>query len=371
LYLLLTPQHEARNLTLYSLQSAFAKNKIMKSMHHQNYPLDNRNSFALAAKAKDIYLLSSLAQLQQLATSLPDRFYILGGGSNTLFIEDYQGSVICPEFKGIEVTETDADFKLHIASGENWHELVQHCLANNMPGLENLALIPGNSGAAPIQNIGAYGVEFADVCEYVDWFEFATQQIRRLSKAECLFAYRDSIFKNALKNKGVICAVGICLKKQWLPVLKYQGLNTLGVKPTPKQVFDKVIAIRQSKLPDPEVLPNAGSFFKNPIVDNRVHQALIEQYPMMPAYSQDNGKMKLAAGWLIDQCQLKGTRVGGAAVHQLQALVLINENSATGKDIIALAKKVKQTVNKKFKVNLDPEVRFITQFGEQQIEDIG
>ncbi|KGJ92166.1 UDP-N-acetylmuramate dehydrogenase [Thalassotalea sp. ND16A] len=340
-------------------------------MHHQNYPLDNRNSFALAATAKDIYLLNSLQQLQQLATSLPEHFYILGGGSNTLFIEDYQGTVICPEFKGIAVTETDADYKLHVASGENWHQLVQHCLANNMPGLENLALIPGNCGAAPIQNIGAYGVEFADICDYVDWFEFSSHKVRRLSKAECLFAYRDSIFKNSLKNKGVICAVGISLKKQWLPVLKYQGLNTLGEKPTPKQVFDKVIAIRQSKLPDPDILPNAGSFFKNPIVDKASYQALVKQYPMMPAYPQVNGKMKLAAGWLIDQCQLKGASVGGAAVHKLQALVLINENNASGQDIIALARLVKQTVKNKFQVNIEPEVRFITHCGEQQIEDIG
>lgn len=339
-------------------------------MPQLNHPLNDLNSFSLVANAAQLYRLQSFEQLERLSRTMPDVFYILGGGSNTLFVEDFDGCVICPDFKGIDVVDDGVTFKLHVASGENWHALVQYCLQNNMPGLENLALIPGNCGAAPIQNIGAYGVEFANVCDYVDWFEFSTGTLHRLNKQQCQFAYRDSVFKHGKKNLGIICAIGITLPKSWQPKLSYQGLNQLGESPTPKQIFDTVIAIRESKLPDPKVLPNAGSFFKNPVVNSDFYNILKQQYPDLPAYRQENSMMKLAAGWLIEQCDLKGVSVGGASVHKLQALVLVNSNQATGDDVLTLAKQVQANVLTKFNVALEPEVRFITAKGEQPIEDI-
>ncbi|WNC71899.1 UDP-N-acetylmuramate dehydrogenase [Thalassotalea psychrophila] len=339
-------------------------------MHHKNYPLKNLNSFALDVSAKDIVFAKTVEQVKEFAQNLPEQFYILGGGSNSLFVENYQGTIFCPDLRGINVNDEDNNFHIHVASGENWHELVQYCLSNNMAGLENLALIPGNCGAAPIQNIGAYGVEFANVCDYVDWFDFQSLKVVRLPAEHCQFSYRDSIFKNALKNKGVVIAIGLKLNKFWQPTLKYQGLNELGDTPSPQQVFDTVIAIRESKLPDPKVIPNAGSFFKNPIVDHQTFAAIKAQYPDFPAYPAKGSDMKLAAGWLIQESQLKGVSIGGAAVHKLQALVLINSNNATGKNVIELARHVQNTVKKIFNVALEPEVRLISAQGEQRIEDI-
>lgn len=332
--------------------------------------LKSLNSFALNANAQEIVTLSNLAELEQFAQQLPKQFYILGGGSNSLFINDYQGTVVCPDFKGINVANTEDAYLLEVASGENWHDLVHYCLANNMPGLENLALIPGNCGAAPIQNIGAYGIEFANVCDYVKWFDFATGKVEILSKGECDFDYRNSIFKGSLKNKGIVIAVGIKLNKQWQPLLNYAGLNELGSSPTPKQVFEQVVAIRQAKLPDPKHLPNAGSFFKNPVISQELFENIKLQYPKLISYPLTNGDVKLAAGWLIQECDLKGKTIGGAAVHKLQALVLVNIDNASGSDVVALAKFVQRTVFKKFGVNLEPEVRIIASSGEILLENI-
>ncbi|WP_068544305.1 UDP-N-acetylmuramate dehydrogenase [Thalassotalea crassostreae] len=339
-------------------------------MHYQNYSLEQLNSFALKANAKSVVIAESVDAVRQFSEQLPEQFYILGGGSNSLFIDNYQGTIFCPNIKGIEISETNEDYLLHVSSGEDWHDLVEYCLANNMPGLENLALIPGNCGAAPIQNIGAYGVELAHFCDYVQWFDFQTNKEVRLTAEQCQFGYRDSIFKGALKNKGVIIAIGLRLTKKWQPTLKYQGLNQLGETPTAKQVFDAVVNIRQSKLPDPEVLPNAGSFFKNPVVSHQVYAKIKAQYEQVPAYPANGCDMKLAAGWLIEQSGLKGVSIGGAAVHTLQALVLVNKNNATGQDVVALAQHVQRVVNEKFNVMLEPEVRVIGESGEQLIADI-
>lgn len=339
-------------------------------MHHKNYPLKDLNSFALDATAKEIVFTETIEQIVAFAKNLPEQFYILGGGSNSLFVENYQGTIFCPNLRGISVAEDDNSYFLHVASGENWHELVRYCLTNEMPGLENLALIPGNCGAAPIQNIGAYGVEFANICEYVDWFDFQSLKVVRMRAQHCQFSYRDSIFKGALKNKGVVVAIGLKLSKTWLPTLKYQGLNELGDSPSPKQVFDTVITIRESKLPDPNITPNAGSFFKNPIVDHQVFAKIKAEFPELPAYPAMGTDMKLAAGWLIQESHLKGVSIGDAAVHKLQALVLINNNNATGKDVIELARYVQTTVQQKFNVCLEPEVRLISAQGEQLLEDI-
>ncbi|TKB45490.1 UDP-N-acetylmuramate dehydrogenase [Thalassotalea mangrovi] len=334
-----------------------------------NNSLQSLSTFALPAMADTLIHLDQPEQLSTIDFQSLGAFYVLGGGSNSIFLKDYSGTIIQPDFKGIVVDELEHSWMLHVAAGENWHQLVCYCLERNMPGLENLALIPGNCGAAPIQNIGAYGVELAKFCQYVDWFEIATGNIRRLSLQECQFGYRDSVFKHALKNKGIIVAIGLELPKQWQPELSYPGLSELH-QPTPKQVFDTVVAIRQSKLPNPDEIPNVGSFFKNPVVDKQRYQRMVTDYPGMPAFPQPDGLVKLAAGWLIDQCGLKGKKIGGAAVHHRQALVLTNVDNCNGQDLLDLANHVRSTVYETFAITLEPEVRLIGQTGEITLEPI-
>ena len=285
--------------------------------------------------------------------------------SNLLFVEDFQGIVALNQLQGIDHTEDENYHYLHVAGGENWHNLVQWTLNNNMPGLENLALIPGCAGTAPIQNIGAYGMEFKDVCHYVDVLNLITGDIQRLNQEECQFGYRDSIFKHQYKDGFVIVAVGLKLNKDWQPKVQYGGLSVLKEEErTPFNIFKQVCHIRQDKLPDPKQTGNAGSFFKNPVITTKQFEQLKDKYPTMPAFPQGDDKVKLAAGWLIDQCGLKGYQIGGAMVHPKQALVLINYHQATSQDIVELAKYVRETVAEKFAVYLEPEVRFIGKQGE-------
>ncbi|EPQ7994521.1 UDP-N-acetylmuramate dehydrogenase, partial [Escherichia coli] len=245
------------------------------------------------------------------------------------------------------------------------HRLVKYTLQEGMPGLENLALIPGCVGSSPIQNIGAYGVELQRVCAYVDCVELATGKQVRLTAKECRFGYRDSIFKHEYQDRFAIVAVGLRLPKEWQPVLTYGDLTRLDpTTVTPQQVFNAVCHMRTTKLPDPKVNGNAGSFFKNPVVSAETAKALLAQFPTAPNYPQAGGSVKLAAGWLIDQCQLKGMQMGGAAVHRQQALVLINEDNAKSEDVVQLAHHVRQKVGEKFNVWLEPEVRFIGASGE-------
>lgn len=333
-----------------------------------NHSLKPWNTFGIDHDAKHIVCAENEQQLlsawqQAAAENLP--VLILGEGSNVLFLEDYAGTVIVNRIKGIEVTESDDAWHLHVGAGENWHHLVRYTLDNNMPGLENLALIPGCAGSSPIQNIGAYGVELQRVCEYVDCIELATGETRRLSAAECRFGYRDSIFKHEYQGRYAIVAVGFRLMKAWEPVLTYGDLTRLDPKTvTPREVFDAVCHMRMTKLPDPRVNGNAGSFFKNPVVTREYVEALLASFPNAPHYPQRDGSIKLAAGWLIDQCQLKGYVHGGAAVHQHQALVLINQNNATSDDVVALAHHIRSKVGEKFNVWLEPEVRFMGPAGE-------
>ncbi|WP_058974166.1 UDP-N-acetylmuramate dehydrogenase [Type-D symbiont of Plautia stali] len=298
-------------------------------------------------------------------------FIVLGEGSNVLFLEDFNGGVIVNAIKGISLEEKDEAWHLHVGAGENWHELVEHTLKKGITGLENLALIPGMAGSAPIQNIGAYGVEFKDICHYVDALHLPTQKIRRLYREECLFGYRDSIFKHALKDDYVIVAIGLCLAKQWKPVLSYGDLAKLNPATVCAwDVFHAVCHMRKSKLPDPKITGNVGSFFKNPLISHEQASALMREWQDMPHYPQANGEVKLAAGWLIDQCNLKGFSVGGAAVHRQQALVLINEDQATPQDIVGLAHHVRNSVGEKFNVWLEPEVRFIGAQGERNAVEV-
>ncbi|MEZ3501829.1 UDP-N-acetylmuramate dehydrogenase [Pantoea sp. KPR_PJ] len=292
-------------------------------------------------------------------------FILLGEGSNVLFLEDFSGTVVINRIKGIHIEQQEDAWKIHVGAGENWHTLVESTLKQGIPGLENLALIPGMAGSAPIQNIGAYGVEFRDVCDYVDVLDLHTGETQRLHREACAFGYRDSIFKHHYQHGYAIVAVGLHLHKEWRPVLTYGDLTRLDAATvTAQEIFNAVCHMRRSKLPDPRVTGNVGSFFKNPLIGREQAEKLTGSYPGMPHYPQANGDVKLAAGWLIDQCQLKGFRVGGAAVHQQQALVLINAERATPQDIIELAKIVRARVGQKFDVWLEPEVRFIGAVGE-------
>ncbi|KQN57424.1 MULTISPECIES: UDP-N-acetylmuramate dehydrogenase [unclassified Erwinia] len=343
-------------------------------MSCQNHSLKPWNTFSLEASAAGICVADSVealcrAWLQSQQRSEP--VLLLGEGSNVLFLEDFQGQVIVNRIMGIEVTESSDAWHLHVGSGENWHALVQSTLRDGYPGLENLAMIPGCAGSAPIQNIGAYGVELEKVCEYVDIVRLADGSRQRLSAEECRFAYRDSVFKHQYREGYALIALGLRLNKIWQPVLTYGELRELDRdRVTPQQVFETVCRMRSSKLPDPAVTGNAGSFFKNPLVSAEMARQLKEQYDTIPLYPQENGEMKLAAGWLIDRCNLKGFRMGGAAVHQQQALVLINTGNATGQDVVALAREVRQRVGKKFNVWLEPEVRFISAQGETDAVEV-
>lgn len=326
------------------------------------------NTFAIDAVAKQIAVAHSAMELvtcwrEAKGQALP--VLLLGGGSNVLFMGDFAGIVLLNRIKGIRVTEDEQSWHVHAGAGEDWHGLVTYTLERGIAGLENLALIPGRVGSAPIQNIGAYGVELEQVCEYVELLNLDNGVQTRLSAAQCRFGYRDSIFKHDYREGYAIIAVGLILGKSWQPVLTYGELARLDNRNvTPRQVFDKVCAMRRGKLPDPAVTGNAGSFFKNPLIDAEFAREFLRQYPDAPHYPQPSGEIKLAAGWLIDQCSLKGFRLGAAAVHEKQALVLINAGQAKGREIVALAQHVRRQVAQRFNVWLEPEVRFIGSEGE-------
>lgn len=336
----------------------------------KQFPLQNSNSFNVKATSPIVYFPKTLADLEQLPDLSLNPYYILGDGSNTLFVDQQAPIIIRPDFKGVKISETDDDYIVNVGAGENWHDLVCLCLENGVFGLENLALIPGSVGAAPVQNIGAYGVEFSDFCSQVKWFEFSSKTIKSMNSTDCHFAYRNSIFKEALYNRGIIAEVVLEFPKKWQANLSYAGLNELDNNTTPKQVMDKVIRLRQAKLPDPSKLPNAGSFFKNPIVDFEKLNLLKKSYPEIPFYPQSKEQVKLAAGWLIEQAGLKGYRKNGVGVHENQALVLVNFGNNHGRDIVELAKFVQQQVVAKFDILISPEVRMVSKQGEQEFTDL-
>jgi UDP-N-acetylmuramate dehydrogenase len=337
-------------------------------MLQQDTSLKHLNSFSLSASAKQVITAQTTQQLSdawRIAKQLSQPLLILGGGSNVLFLEDFAGTVVLNRITGISVTDDSESWRLHVGAGENWHQLVCYTLEHHIPGLENLALIPGCVGSAPIQNIGAYGIELSHVCEYVDIIELATQQIQRLSASDCQFGYRESIFKHEYRDGYAIIAVGLRLSKNWQPKLSYGGLTKLNPSTASYQdIFEAVCQMRREKLPDPAITGNAGSFYKNPVVDAALAHELQSRYPTIPLYPQSSGQVKLAAGWLIEQAGLKGYKLGGAAVHQHQALVLVNVDNASGEDIKALASHIRRTVAEKFSVLLEPEVRFIAAMGE-------
>lgn len=332
------------------------------------YDLTPFHTFHIPAKARQIIEIHSPAQWReawQRATDEHLPVLILGQGSNVLFLEDFNGVVLINRLQGITHRE-DLEFHyLHVQGGENWHTLVEWSLSQGIGGLENLALIPGCVGSAPIQNIGAYGIEFERFCEFVEVMNLNSGEIFRLTRAECEFGYRESIFKHRYSHGYVILSVGLKLPKQWQAVLNYGTLANFDPQTvSPQQIFDEVCAVRRAKLPDPNEFGNAGSFFKNPVIDFATFSAIQTAYPNVPHYPQADNQIKLPAGWLIDQCGLKGFRLNGAGVHTQQALVLINHSHASGADIVALAREVRRQVREKFAVEIHPEVRFIGANGE-------
>lgn len=338
-------------------------------LSHQ-FSLQDYNSFNVKAVSPTVYFPKTVTDLEQLPKFADNLFYILGDGSNTLFVDDLAPVIIKPEFKGITVTQSNDSYHVSVGAAEHWHDLVCSCIDQGIYGLENLALIPGSVGAAPVQNIGAYGLELSHFCTQVKWFEFSNRTIKVLDNKDCLFSYRDSIFKQALHNKGIITEVVFNFPKAWQANLSYAGLSDLGDNPSAKQVMDRVISLRQAKLPDPSKLPNAGSFFKNPIVNEEKLILLKNSYPSIPFYPQGEGLVKLAAGWLIEQAGLKGYRDSGVGVHEHQALVLVNYANEQGKRIVTLAKYVQQQVLTKFDILISPEVRMITAQGEQHFNKL-
>jgi len=334
------------------------------------YSLKSKNTFAVQATTATFFAPTTFSDLLALPDLTLQPFYILGGGSNTLFTQAKAPLIIQPSFSGITLGETSDFFHLTIGSAETWPELVEYCTHNHMYGLENLALIPGCTGAAPVQNIGAYGVELSDYCSEVHWFDFDTKTIQILLNDDCQFGYRDSIFKNELHNKGLITHIKLSLPKKWQANKSYQGLDTLADNASARQIMEKVIQLRQMKLPDPNKLPNAGSFFKNPLVTEKKLAELTKQYSKVPSYAQDNGLYKLAAAWLIDQVGLKGYLINNVGVHKDQALVLVNYGNEEGQALVDLAAFVQGTVADKFDIKLQPEVRMVTANGEIDFEQL-
>ncbi|NVK26348.1 MAG: UDP-N-acetylmuramate dehydrogenase [Gammaproteobacteria bacterium] len=326
----------------------------------------NLHTFHLNTVAANVLHIDDESQLSQL-WELPGPFMILGQGSNTVFIEDYDGHLVINELKGVEFSETEEHYLLSVKSGENWHELIKYCLSKQIYGFENLALIPGTVGAAPIQNIGAYGIEIERFIKTVHFYQFSNNEIKTLSREQCQFGYRDSIFKKELKQQGFITQVDFLLPKQWQPVCIYAPLNTLE-SPTAHEIFEQVCHTRKQKLPDPAVLGNAGSFFKNPIVEEDVATSLLKNYPNMPCYEVDYGLKKLAAGWLIEQAGLKGFVHKNVAVHDAQALVLVNKSGkASGEELLQLISIVKDKVLDCFAIELEPEVQLIGRQGDLSV----
>jgi UDP-N-acetylmuramate dehydrogenase len=326
------------------------------------------NTFGIEARAQ-AYLpvtdADSLRAVRNEAALAALPRLVLGGGSNLLLTRDFPGLVLHMRGAGIETVGADEDFTyVRAAAGENWHGLVQWTLAQGLGGLENLSLIPGSVGAAPIQNIGAYGVELKDRFHRLTAFDFASGEVLVLDGPACRFGYRDSVFKHELRDRAVVLDVTFALPRRWQPNANYadvaQALAEQGIaQPTPRDIAAAVIAIRTRKLPDPAQIGNAGSFFKNPIVSARQRDALLARHPGLVSYRQDDGSCKLAAGWLIDQCGWKGKSLGAAGVYEQQALVLVNRGGASGADIARLARAIQDDVMLKFGVALEPEPVFV------------
>ena len=327
------------------------------------------NTFKIHAKAKYFIAIHTVKDFQQLVKSpiyKQEKRLILGGGSNMLLTGDFHGLVIRADLKGIDiVSQTEASVTVKAGAGVRWHDLVLHSVAQDWGGIENLSLIPGTVGAAPIQNIGAYGVEVKEVINHVEAIDLVTGEVRVFENQECQFGYRESVFKEHLKGKYFISSVTLTFTKKnhrfntsygaIEATLKLQNIEQLSVR----AISNAVIAIRQSKLPDPDKIGNAGSFFKNPTITQQHYEKLKIEHPEIPGYSSVNQHVKVPAGWLIENCGWKGKTVDNIGVHPHQALVLVNYGGGTGAKIWELAQKILHSVKEKFDIELQPEVNVI------------
>lgn len=326
--------------------------------YQRSISLSPLHTFQLPYSASEIITISKAEEV----TEITGDYLVLGEGSNTIFTCDFARPILRLAIDYIRITETHDGFHIRAGAGVNWHRLVRYTVERNIPGLENLALIPGSVGAAPVQNIGAYGVEVAEFITEVTAWDRINKVWCELTRDECEFAYRDSLFKRHPKQY-VITEVGFILPKTWQPRLDYGALADVEKHASAYQIMLAVMAIRDSKLPNPKEIPNAGSFFKNPEVTVSVFNEIKRRHANVANYPLPNGNVKLAAGWLIDQLGLKGYQCGGAAVHLNQALVLINSGQATGSDVVELARYVKRRVADEFGVSLEVEVRLMNSDG--------
>lgn len=333
----------------------------------EHFSLKNYNTFGINAIARYFAEIVSIEELQNILSNKDyPRKILLGGGSNMLLTDTIDALFVHVNIKGKHIiSESNDTVQIQVMAGENWHDMVMWSIENGYGGLENMSLIPGNTGTAPIQNIGAYGVELKDCFVCCDAIRIEDQKLITLTKEDCQFGYRDSYFKNEGKDKFVITSVTFSLTKTNHRInveygsIEEQLKNDCVTNPTIKDISNAVIAIRQSKLPDPKVLGNSGSFFKNPIVSKEIFDTFIAKNPQAPYYKISEIEYKIPAGWLIEQCGFKGKRFGDAGVHKNQALVLVNYNKATGKDILDLAIKIIEEVQHKFQITISPEVNLI------------
>lgn len=336
----------------------------------ENYSLKPFNTFGIDVKAR---YFCFIREARELSTVLQDeRFkdypkFILGGGSNILLMEDFLGLVLKIDIKGINKVKEDSEHVwITAGAGEKWHDLVVFCVNNDFAGVENLSLIPGTVGAAPIQNIGAYGVELKDVFEHLEAFNTETLTFETISGEECRFGYRNSIFKNEWKNRYIITSVTLQFNKKAKINTRYGSirdtLSEMGVKDdeiTIREVSKAIIKIRTDKLPDPQKIGNSGSFFKNPEIPEKKYKQLKKTFSTIPGYPVDDNRVKIPAGWLIEQCGWKGKTVGNTGTYENQALVLVNHGEATGKEIYMLSEKIIESVYNTFGIKLDREVNVI------------
>ncbi len=331
----------------------------------ENVSLKPYNTFGIDVKARYFFRANNQEELRFVLENHRDcfPFMIMGGGSNILFTRDFNGLIVQPDLKGISILENDSEHcRVEVGAGVNWDDFVSWSVENNLGGIENLSLIPGSSGSSPIQNIGAYGAEAKDVIKNVKYLDLESFETVIISNPDCKFGYRDSIFKTQLKNRVVITSVVFILSHNPEFNIKYGNLQKeiekRGVL-TLKTVRDAVINIRRSKLPDPKSLGNAGSFFKNPVVEKDIVNKLKKQNEFMPVFPVSEEQAKISAGWLIEQCGWKGKRTGNAGVYDKQALILVNHGNASGAEIYDLAMKISDSVFERFGIKLETEVNIV------------
>ena len=332
-----------------------------------NFPLKKYNTFGIEANAKKFVSVHSVDDLKNvLEENKLEKKFILGGGSNMLLTQDIDALVIHIDLKGKKIIKEDENFVwIDSQAGENWHELVLWTINQNFGGFENMSLIPGNVGTTPVQNIGAYGTEIKDTFVSCEAVNIETRQLKTFSKDECNFGYRESIFKHEVKDQFIITSVVFKLTKQNHKInISYGDINAELEKqnikiPTLQQVSNAVISIRQSKLPDPKVLGNSGSFFKNPIISRNLFNEVKLKFPEIKHYDVSDAEVKIPAGWLIEQAGFKGKRFGDAGIHKNQALVLVNYGNATGQEILNVSKEIQKTIFEKYGIHIEAEVNVI------------